>query len=442
MVKGSLFCALVGGIVLVGGTSFSHGQNSKEDVNQKRLEFYKQSLLENQNSSITQFGDAEADHFIDIADSAISKLYTSEGKANELRSIARKLDKHLIELLANDTGRWIATNKKSVRIFIGFDSDSLLISDRGILNRAGRLRASAKALKDFNTSQGKFDAAKSEAVRSILVDASWVDDMRNKIKNRLLIVEQLMTNAPKSGDFESLPTLATVKRQLIAKAAMSFESEMQAVRESADRKGQEQELDAEFDRRFRNASKETEAKDSLADFNIKLMESEYGVKEAVVKSKIKMANAKKTAIEADTRAELQKSQKKLLVAYLTSPRVKQLLSPFCEPGMTKIGAWNKNFKIKELDPRPISLGRLANYRSSGHTYEPLTASQKGMRGLIVLANLPHNDRPSWPVTEKNWNSVGNSFEDMNGQMVNPYREAQRIIREHGPTLIELKMLVK
>ena len=174
-----------------------------------------------------------------------------------------------------------------------------------------------------------------------------------------------------------------------------------------------------------------------------MIQAKNEAERALVQSKIDMSNAKREQIEAAMREALAKVEQLIVEDYLTSPRVKRLLGPFCEPGMTPIGAWNKNFKIEELDPRPISLSKLATYKKSApRIFDTLKATQHGVSSLVRLANMSHNDRPPWPTTHDTWQKAGKTFKDMDGNMVNPYREAQRILRDHGALLIKLEMLVK
>ena len=72
----------------------------------------------------------------------------------------------------------------------------------------------------------------------------------------------------------------------------------------------------------------------------------------------------------------------------------------------------------------------------------MTADHKGMRNLLRLANASRNDRPAWGVNEQSYAQAGEDFENMEGKMVNRYIEAQRILREHGATLVELGILRK
>ena len=123
--------------------------------------------------------------------------------------------------------------------------------------------------------------------------------------------------------------------------------------------------------------------------------------------------------------------------YLQSERVQTLLSPFCNKGNAQIGAWHESHVIEDLEPRPVSLSEL-----SSHAYRPLDPSKTGVSGLVYAATAKMNDRGTWSHTKDNWKTADGTFKNLNGEMVNPYVEAQRIIREHGQILIELEMLVR
>ena len=213
------------------------GQNENDERINKQLEFYHDAILNQQNLDVSSIGDPDTDQFIDIAEHAVSKLYTADGKSSELRSLARKLDDVLTDLSGNEVGKWIGTNEQTVRIFIGFDIDAPVISDRGIAKRVNRLRASVKSLKGFNATQGKFDPSSSAAVRAILIDADWVNKMHQKISSRLAAVEKMVKNFPQGQNFDASPTLAKAKSNFIAAQVIQTEKRKATTRQVAHEKG-------------------------------------------------------------------------------------------------------------------------------------------------------------------------------------------------------------
>ena len=81
----------------------------------------------------------------------------------------------------------------------------------------------------------------------------------------------------------------------------------------------------------------------------------------------------------------------------------------------------------------MSLNRIASQRS-------LEPNDRSMRNLIRVANYHGNERPGWGVSETSYSDAPKDFKNIDGEMVNRYIEAQRILREHGGKLVELKIL--
>ena len=407
------------------------GQNENDERINKQLEFYHDAILNQQNLDVSSIGDPDTDQFIDIAEHAVSKLYTADGKSSELRSLARKLDDVLTDLSGNEVGKWIGTNEQTVRIFIGFDIDAPVISDRGIAKRVNRLRASVKSLKGFNATQGKFDPSSSAAVRAILIDADWVNKMHQKISSRLAAVEKMVKNFPQGQNFDASPTLAKAKSNFIAAQVIQTEKRKATTRQVAHEKGLSNDIKAKADREIAESTRKIEEEDLLAEFNRRLMIAEYELKRAEIESKI-------DTIRVTTINNNAVAAKKKLVTYLKSPRVKELLAPFVTPDLVKFGAHHEMYKIDSLDPQPASLSQIASL-GNPRTLDP---SQKGMINFVFYVNVNATKRPKWPIHHQKWQDAGETFENMSGDKVNPYREAQRILREHGQTLVELGMLVK
>lgn len=137
-------------------------------------------------------------------------------------------------------------------------------------------------------------------------------------------------------------------------------------------------------------------------------------------------------VESDVEAQAV-SEREQLLTYLESMRVKNLLAPFCNPGrMAASSHPGLGHSIEALGEEPMSLRRLGQCGA-------LAPTRGSLLLLITVANHD-NDRPGWPVGHDNWESVGDIFLDMNGSKVNPYVEAQRILREYGPLLVEVGML--
>lgn len=414
------------------------GQGVNDNKNRDAMDRNNNELLNRHNAEMLKLGNSDRDDYIDAGENAILQLYTSSKKPTELRSLVRKLEEIQLDLLSNDAGRLIAKNEQTVRIFIGFDTDSLQLSDRAIMRRLTRLEGSIGLLKNFNPSQGMFDSTKSQAVKNIAMDALWVSDMRDKVSSRIALIEAMIAKLPKRLDVSNLKTLEEVKRDIIATDVLNAESARLATSQAASSQALVNELDAQFNRDVAESDTIIAQKNIHAEFNRQAIEAEYAVKRAVVEARIAMFEAEKLKIEQAKREAVQNTQQQRVVAYLTSPRVKQLLGPFCNSGFAKPCSKTRRYPKSQ----PMSLNGLTNAKFNSKKQNPLGSKDYSIGKLVNIANFVPNDRGAWSTSRDEWHKAGNTFQSMSGEMVNPYREAHRILREHGQTLVDLGMLEK
>ena len=255
--------------------------------------------------------------------------------------------------------------------------------------------------------------------------------MHETISFRLAAVSEIEKRFPQGQDFSSSPTLANAKRSLIGSQVIDAETKKAATRQVAYEKGLDNELNALANRQIAQSTLETKEKDDLAAFNRKLFSAEYEVRRAMIQSEIDLIEQEKQENQAIV------AQKKL-VKYLTSPRVKGLLAPFTTPDSIKFGAHHETYIIESQSPQPASLSRIASL-GNPRTLDP---SRKGLTNLLFYVNGNATSRPVWTSHHQKWSEAGETFKNQDGDMVNPYIEAQRILREHGQTLVDLGMLVK
>jgi hypothetical protein len=412
----------------------------KRDFN-KELEFYQRSVAGTQAESLKNISNPKIVDMIAIAERAESRIFTEND--SELRRIARDLDTKITDLLTNDKGKWMATNPKLVGMFLKFDTESLRLSDAALHARKQRLAASIAALKQFNPrTQGDFDASNSEPALVILEDANWIEETYSKLDERLSIIKLYENECPEGFDGQNLPTLEQAKAALMAELIqITATAEVEAKRKAAEENASEL-AQSIFDRDRAAATTKRLGDERVAELDRRLMEAEFGRKAKEIDQKIMEESLKAKKIESAMVETTAKSEKELIVEYLTSDRVSSLLAPFSTKGMAKEKSFSKLIKIDSLTPQPMSLSEITRTGIMGHKGMPMEPTSGGLAMLIRIANARFNDRPGWPVDENSWDKAGNTFSNMKGELVNPYVEAQRIMREHGATLVELGILNK
>lgn len=133
-------------------------------------------------------------------------------------------------------------------------------------------------------------------------------------------------------------------------------------------------------------------------------------------------NARLAETDAKQQAEITKQQSdmKAQAEMLRSPEVQKRLAPFITPGMSQITSGLMR-PAKSGPAQPLSFSALNRIHA-------LDDTDKGRQKLVEFATSKYNDRPTWsnPTTDEDWKEVA---------------ESQRILREMGPALIELKMLL-
>jgi len=393
---------------------------------------YRAWAMDDDTSALQVTDNPELQTFIDIAEHARRKIFTPEN--NELRKMAREFDEKLLAIQTSDLGRWVATQPDMVITFGALDGEIIFLTDAALEARRNRLQASIDALNRYTPeTQGKFDPAINPAVSTILKDANWVEENYRKLSTRMALMADLETNFPADEDWSNHPTLREQKqarsaRQLAKDVSAVEKGRARALDEMADLKEQ-----SAFARESKLAKAKIQGQDKLAEIQLKLMESENLRKGAELEKELREKELEKEKIESDTVHMTAEAKKKLLVEYLASPRVTNLLAPFCSKGRTAANSGAGRKQVDAVTAVPMSLSRLSRYNC-------FTAKHRNMRALITIANNRGNDRPGWPTTEHDYFEAGETFKNMDGVNVNPYVEAQRILREHGAVLVELGML--
>ena len=401
---------------------------------QIELDRFREWVIEDQTSDLKTVEDPDIHKFIVIAERARARIFTPDN--NELRKMAREFDQKLASLQTSDLGRWIGTQDKAVATFIKLDTEILDLNDDALNARRRRLQVSVDALRRYQPeTQGRFEPSTNEAVLTILKDANWVEEYYRKLTDRLALVGNLQSRFPKDQDWSNLPTLRERKQERVARMFEQIKSAETEARERASAATADLIQDSVFEREVQKAKTQIAGEDALAEFENRLMDAEFGRRLTEIDKRIMATRLETEKIRSDMVHMRADASKARLVEYLTSDRVKALLEPFCSNGFEEAHTGAGHKRIDSLTAGPMSYSRLASYGC-------LPANHRGMRNLIRVANNSRNDRPGWGVDENSYAEYGETFQNMQGEKVNCFIEAQRILREHGATLIELNMLRK
>jgi len=117
---------------------------------------------------------------------------------------------------------------------------------------------------------------------------------------------------------------------------------------------------------------------------------------------------------------IEEADEEALVKLAKSPDIQKRLAPFITPGMKQFTASGMFYSAPD-EAKPLSFSIINRIRA-------LSPDERGLSKLAMLATSKENDRPKWhtPTTSQDWKRV---------------KENQEYLRQLGPTLIQLKMLL-
>lgn len=404
----------------------------------QQLELYRQAVAQDKEAPLHEVTDPKVADLVSVAERAMEKLYAGKDAkpGSDLRSKARIFQQKLAELQTSDMGRWLARDEETVLVFMGLSQDTVISSEKEMGARLRRLKASTKALEDYNSkTAGPLNPKDSTAAAAILEDATWVESYLNKLDQRLLTLDEYEKQFPAREDWSSFETLGEAIRARIASDVRNRMQELAQARQKAEDEGLEEDVAAEFQNTREELTVQREGRQKLSQLSRKLLEAEYDLKAAelqtnIVERQSAAANRKlfNQQLEADNEQER-------VEKYLQSAEIQRLLAPFCSPGELDASTSNmgRPTPVKSREKGPMSLSRLSAMGA-------LAPDRKGVTVLVDIASSPHNDRAHWSVSPNNWSKDEFVITDMNGNEVNRFIEAQNILINHSSTLIKLKML--
>ena len=128
-------------------------------------------------------------------------------------------------------------------------------------------------------------------------------------------------------------------------------------------------------------------------------------------------------IRREVEAQKDKERRAELAQKAQSAEVKSILAPFLAKGRLQPLDLQRSNNPSSLDEKPVSFSQIGQYGA-------LNDETQGLSRLLLLANNRHDTRPRWAISSDKWSKKDIEF----------LRRAQELLRELGPTLVELGML--
>ena len=276
----------------------------------------------------------------------------------------------------------------------------------------------------FTAQQNKLDTILAKAPPVVdLGSAIFLDEA---IRNHRTRMTQLSAQAQVAG--QQIASDST--RQILVDASVLAELKeaqakaLQLIAESQ-AKADQQKLDS--DSRIAELQKTIDTEQAR-------MRVEEADRAAELKRREEEAAANRFAKDVDSKlgrdSTVSDAEKKLLVKRCQEPRVQQILAPFLAKGYTRPafgrGGYVYADRYDTAQPVPISMQSLQEVGA-------LSPTGTGCDALFwVAANIDDTMRPRWPAVRYGWR------EDARTRDLVP--EAQKMLIELGPTLVELGLL--
>ena len=288
----------------------------------------------------------------------------------------------------------------------------------------------------MDSGAGALTDADSKIIVLLLSDATWIEEYHKKVNDRLAYLMDLERLYP-GGEWEQLPTMSeTLAHRRGQITSMLANAQFEGL-EKAIRAAESRARDLAEQRETKRQTFEQQRKQQLHELALKFIDAEYDVRDAAIQAKIEERQIQRRVIQQQVREKVAVAKDDKLRKYLKSERVKNLLAPFINPGRSyPNGSPSSRTGLDRglLQPGPMPLSGLKDQTKWGQ-------GAYRVRHLVHIAADPANDRgASWGIQPDSWSTQPNDFQDMDGNLVNRYAEAFRIIEEHGAVLVELKML--
>lgn len=403
---------LLGGAVLAGILYYTRNEERKAQVAQAALEARKKQ------ADVAQETVAEEARLTAAQNRQQESLRDTRAATNVLQRLlvaAEGVRSDAEALKGNDEGRRIALHPGLVRLARQLYEVNLPVLPP-TADIVSRLEAVRRIEQQIANADGTTFVPGPELTSEVQQAAAWAGDQTRKADEIRTLLRTLsqeskvrVTTATLTGDS---PTLDAAIQRLTA-AELSAQQQAIATKTDAARETAAEKIaEAEIARRLREADIEAQRKVAEAEAKVAEFERQLAMKKAEqVKADTETKVATETIIDEARKLELRKKAQ--------DPAIQAKLKVFTTPGYWQVDRMT-------LDLKPHSFTKL---KSRG----ALEPTIKGSRELVrIVTDKDDKVRPRWKMQ---------GFYFMNyPEQIEQVKEAQELLNELGPTLVEMKML--
>lgn len=403
---------LLGGAVLAGILYYTRNEERKAQVAQAALEARKKQ------ADVAQETVAEEARLTAAQNRQQESLRDTRAATNVLQRLlvaAEGVRSDAEALKGNDEGRRIALHPGLVRLARQLYEVNLPVLPP-TADIVSRLEAVRRIEQQIANADGTTFVPGPELTSEVQQAAAWAGDQTRKADEIRTLLRTLsqeskvrVTTATLTGDS---PTLDAAIQRLTA-AELSAQQQAIATKTDAARETAAEKIaEAEIARRLREADIEAQRKVAEAEAKVAEFERQLAMKKAEqVKADTETKVATETIIDEARKLELRKKAQ--------DPAIQAKLKVFTTPGYWQVDRMT-------LDLKPHSFTKL---KSRG----ALEPTIKGSRELVrIVTDKDDKVRPRWKMQ---------AFYFMNyPEQIEQVKEAQELLNELGPTLVEMKML--
>lgn len=358
------------------------------------------------------------------------------------------------DLLRNEDGRRIASDPVSLVAFVDLIDHPITTSDE-VRARRDALSGTLELLKTQEEMVSEGHRPTEIVQDEVQQGYFWVSDAKRRFADQQAKLDTLIARAPPLKDTSSTIVLDDEIRNHRARVSLlSAQAQVDGAQVAQDSTRQIL-VDAAVLAELRRAQSEADRLTKEAQAQADRQKLEYETRIAELQKTIDTERARMRIEQQDRAAELARreqeaaanrfaadvdakvkrdgtvgdAEKKLLMQKCQEPRVKQVLAPFLARGFYRPrgvgGTISFGGNYDSAEPVPISLSDLQQLGA-------LSPTGTGAEALYKVATDRHD------TTRPRWTQVWNWREDSRTSKLVP--EAQKMLIELGPTLVELEML--
>lgn len=355
---------------------------------------------------------------------------------DDLEKRAAALQGRLTELMTSDDGKRLGQDRTAF-LRIQRLRDVPLVATEQVAVKRQAARAIQESIQRELRRDDVGYVPKELERREALEIQYWARERLAAVEEHLRWLTTALEDAPQDIDLAGVKTLEAVIRDYEAERfriwdGARHEGELRGREEArqvlvdAAYVAERERAEAEAQRRLHEARAEIERLRIAMEVERQRRELQHAELLAELERERQAAEARRQA-EAILAAVEQKeivdeAEKQRLRQRCQDPRVQQLLTPFTTPGYTQPGE-----RVYDPEKQPISYSKLSAFGALAPTRDGLN------RLLHVGANKGDQVRPRWGYTRP-------PIERLKPDQLEHIKEVQALLRELGPTLVELGML--